>query len=281
MKRFKRFLPALLAVILLISGSLMTVTAASVQGRSESTPIDLKLSKSKDAKFQKGQESVYFWVELKKSGKLKVSFSAKSLGTGATMILHKQGDHVWKQTATLKYKKSTKTTSGSLTSEYILPTGGYVIEVTPGKSLKTKKTFTISTKFTEVVFDDVEPNNTEDTAQPMTVGKRDGKTVSYNMFLSTAQLVDQEDIFDCFRFKLKETKKLHIKLKFKEKLSGIKVLLRKKTADGYETVQMYDVANGSLDKKVSLKKGTYYLKVWYVEPQGSRQAPYTISASAE
>ena len=82
MKRFKRFLPALLAVILLISGSPMTATAASVQGRSESTPIDLKLSKSKDAKFQIGQESVYFWVELKKRKAEGVVFSKESWHRG-------------------------------------------------------------------------------------------------------------------------------------------------------------------------------------------------------
>lgn len=281
MERFKRLLLVLLAAVLLISDCPMTAVAASVKGRSESTPINLKLGKSKEASFQTGIENVYFWVELKKSGKLKVTFTAKNLGTGVELILHKQGDHIWKQTETIKYNKNSKKTNGSFTSEYILPSGGYVIEVVPGKELKSKKKFTVSTKFIEVKFDDVEPNDLEDTAQSIIVRKRDGKAVSYNMFLSTAQLVDQGDISDCFSFKLKESKKLNIKLNFKKYIPGIKVILRKKTSDGYETVKMYDVENSKLNKKINLKKGTYCLKVWYVDPQGSNQVPYTISAYIE
>lgn len=277
MKRLKRVLPVLLAVIICISGNSFVTSAASVKGRAEGTPIDLSLGKSKSAKFQEGIESVYFWVELKNTGKLKVSFSAESLGAGVTMVLHKQGEYVWKQTKALQYNKNKKTTSGTLTSEYILPAGGYIIEVTPDKSLTKTKKFKMTVKCTEVSFDDKEPNNTEEQAQSMTIQKKNGKAVSYQMFLSTQADVDKEDTSDCFQFKLKETKKLRIKLKLKEKASGVKLMVRKKTADGYSLVGMYDI-DSTFDKKLSLEKGTYYLRVWY-DTLDKKQVPYTISAT--
>ena len=282
MRQIKRTLLVILVAALLLGGIPVAAFADSVTGRMESHAINLKPGKAKNAKFQGSTESVYFWVSLNTAGRLKISFSAKDLGSDVAVTLYRQGEYMWKQSKTLKYKKSKKLVSGTLTSEYILPSGGYFIMVTPETSVDAGKKFKLTAKFTEEKLDDIEPNNNEETAQPMTVEKSGGKAVTYKMLLSNLQGLGQEDIIDCFSFKLKKAKKLRIRLVQKEKKAAMKVLIRKKTSEGYETVNMYDVSNGKLDKKISLKKGTYCLKVWYdgADAQNMLQVPYTVSAAA-
>lgn len=280
MKKMKSVLAAFLAVMILVCDMQGVVLADSVEGRTESQAIGLTLGKAKTAKFLEGTKDHYFWVSINSTGKLKLSFSGKSIGTDVTVTLYKKGEYMWEQSKTFKYNKSKKTTSGNMTSEYILPTGGYIIRVTPKSSEKAGKKFSLTAKFVKETLDDVEPNNNESTAQPMKVlaGK---KAVTYKMMLSNLLGLGQEDIIDCFSFKLSKAKKIQIKLNQKNKNTTVKLLVLKKTEEGFETIHTLDVPGGKLSKKLNLEKGTYCLKVLYdgANAQNRQQVPYTISAS--
>ena len=87
MKKMKSILAAFLAVLILVCDMQGVVRADSVKGRTESQAIGLTLGKAKTAKFLEGTKDHYFWVSIDSAGKLKLSFSGKSIGTDVTVTL--------------------------------------------------------------------------------------------------------------------------------------------------------------------------------------------------
>lgn len=130
--------------------------------------------------------------------------------------------------------------------------------------------------FTASNFEDIEPNNSEDTAQQIKVNS---KSPSYAMYLSNLNLFEDQDSIDCMKFTLKNEKTVTITLKSKAPTEYVKLLLREKSADGYSTIKSFDVTNGKLSEKVKLSKGTYYIKVWNTNDSVGVQIPYTIKCS--
>ena len=282
MKRCRIFLLVFLVAALMMCDMQGVAFANPVmEGRSESQAIELRLGKEKNGVFRGGTESVYFCVLLNHPGKLKVTFSAKSMESDVRLLLYNKQENVphWENEKNLKYKKSKKITSGVLTSEQVLPGSKYYyIKVTPKESIEAGQKFKLTVKLMEEELDDQAPNNTEETAQTMKVQTSDGKPVTYKMLLSSIPELEDEDAADCFSFKLKEDKELRVRLIQKNEIGSFQIFLQKKTAQGYETVKRYDVLSGKFDQKVSLKKGTYCLKV-VLNDNNKRQVLYTISAS--
>ncbi len=132
---------------------------------------------------------------------------------------------------------------------------------------------------TDTGYDDIEPNNPEENAQPMNVSSKGG-TKTYKMLLSYLGITGESDSMDCFTFKLKDAKKFHLKFAMKESLVNMSIAICKKEAEELTVVERFDLTGKKLDKKIDLKKGTYIIKVWYY---GGRaiQIPYTISGSVK
>lgn len=279
MNKWKQMLLIIVTAVLFLTDT-QPAFADSAVGRSEVQAIDLTPGKQKKVKFYTGAETVYFSVPLDARGKLNISFQSKELGSDVSVKLYKKGEYIWQQVKTFKYNKKKEITSGSLSSEYILPAGVYGIEVTPAKALKKRKSFSITVQFKPVAFDDQEPNNQKEDAQSMTIAKKNGKPIAYQMLLSSLQVLDTDDTVDYFKFQLKEEKKIQIKFNTKTKVSGIKLLIHKKTKDGYENIKMYTINDSNLNKKIQLSKGTYILQVMYSDSVERKQIPYSISTTA-
>ena len=151
------------------------------------------------------------------------------------------------------------------------------MKVTPDKTLKKATKYSIKASIVEAGYDDVEPNSPEENAQPMDISSKGG-VKTYKMLLSYLGLPDQTDLMDCFTFDLKSKKKFHLIFKTKETLSDMNVVICKKEADDIKVIQTYELKGKTIDKKIELQKGTYFIKVWYYGGQ-SMQIPYTISGS--
>lgn len=279
MKMVRMGVCLMLIMVMLVCDCGVHANAYAGDGRSESSAIMLTLEKTKSAKIEAEQSNVFFYAMLNEPGTLKLSLSADKIGTSVDVEVYKRSDawDAWKQTKTIKYSKSKKKLSGTMTSEYILPRGLYIIKVTPKKTLKSEKKIKLKAQLTGTGYDDIESNSPEVNAQLMDIsGKDGGKT--YKMMLSSLRILDSEDIMDCFSFKLKEGKQFHLKASLKESTEDLTVLLCKKTAGDVAVVKRYDMTGKKLDKTLKLGKGTYYVKVWYY---GNRelQIPYTISGS--
>lgn len=276
MKTLKKMFIVVLAMVMMLSLEVAPVGAASVTGREESNPIELKTGKKKTSKFWTGtKSSVYFIIAIAEQGTLNVSFSAEELGTSATVELRKVGLPNWNQAQKISYNKKKKTTSGTMKSEYILPKGNYIIQVTPGKKITKTKKFNITAKLTPAKCEDVEPNNNEEQAQKIAVYS----AKLHKMYLSTGNFMEDADLIDCFEVELKDTETLKISLSSKADMDGVKVLVREKTDSGYNTIKAYDVVGGKVSESVKLKKGTYYIKVWCSDDTVKKQMPYTIKCA--
>lgn len=279
MKRFTKGLCLLLALILLVCDSGIATYAAGEDGSSQSAAMSLTVGKTKTVKFFKDESSTYFNVTVTEVGRLRIEINGKDTGCGAKVELSRPGTEWldWKQVQNVKYNKSKKKFSGKMTSEYILPKGIYLVKVTPDKTLKKATKYSIKASIVEAGYDDVEPNSPEENAQPMDISSKGG-VKTYKMLLSYLGLPDQTDLMDCFTFDLKSKKKFHLVFKTKETLSDMNVVICKKEADDIKVIQTYELKGKTIDKKVELQKGTYFIKVWYYGGQ-SMQIPYTISGS--
>lgn len=279
MKKFRRGLCLALMMVMLVCDCSVQANVSTGDGKSEASAIRLTLGKTKSAKLEEGQLFIFFEVVLSEPGKLELFLSADKIGTSVDVEMYKYTNEwsFWKQEKTIKYSKSKKKLSGTMTSEDVLPRGLYIIRVKPKKILKSAKKIKLKAQLTGAGYDDVEPNSSETDAQPMDVTGKNGVR-TYKMMLTNLALLDREDLMDCFSLKLKESKQLHLKLSLKKPVDDLVVLLCKKSAEGSVLVKQYDVTGKKLDKSVKLGKGTYYVKVWYRGEQ-VQQIPYTISGS--
>lgn len=278
MKQPKKMLMVILATAMIVAMDYAPMPAASVAGKTETNAIELKLGKKRTNKFWTGSaDPLYYVVTLPDQGILSISVAAESLGTGATVQITQKDNIIWNETKSFSYSKKKKATSGTLKSASILPKGNYIVQVTPGKTIKKTKKLTITAKYKASKFADKEPNNSEESAQTIKVY---GNTPTYKMYLNNMTLFEVADLTDCMKFNLKADETVSINLKSKANMSNVKVLIREKTADGFQTIQSYDVVDGKLSKKLSLKKGTYYLKVWCTDDSLKVQMPYTIQCKA-
>lgn len=278
MKKLKRVLAVMLAIAMMLATDYMPVLAESVSGKTEDTAIQLKLGKKKTSKFWTGSSSsIYYAVTLPDQGTLSVNVTAESLGTGVTVKIRKVGVGNWSESKSFSYNKKKKITSGTIKSEYILTKGNYIVEVAPGKIISKDKKISVTAKFTSGKFVDKEPNNKEEDAQEIRVYNN---APSYKMYLTSMSFFEDQDLTDCVKFNLKDTETVSISLTSKAKMSNVKILVREKTSDGYNTIKAYDVVNGKLSEKLSLKKGTYYIKVWCADDGLKVQMPYTIQCKA-
>lgn len=278
MKMCKKILLMMLAVVMTLSTDCGPTLASSVAGKTETNAIELQTGKKKSGKFWTGTAaSVYYVVALPEQGKLSVAFSAESLGTSATIELKRPEITNWSQTKKISYDKKKKITQGTMSAEYVLPKGSYVIRVTPGKEISKTKKFTITAKFTATNYEDVELNNNEDCAQKLNVYN----AKFHKMYLTTGNPVEEQDLVDCFMITLKDVETVKISLSSKATMDNVRVLVREKTDVGYNTIQAYDVVNSKLSKSIKLKKGTYYIKVWCTEDSIQRQMPYSIKCSVK
>lgn len=280
MKMFRMGVCLMLIMAMLVCDCSVQAYANAGDGKSESSAILLTLGKTKTAKIEAEQSNVFFNAMLSEPGTLKLSLVADKLGTSVDVEVYKRSSEwsAWKQTKTINYSKSKKKLSGSLTSEYILPRGSYIIKVTPKKLLKSAKKIKLNAQLAGTGYEDIEPNSPEVNAQSMDISGKDGGR-TYKMMLSSLTSLDSEDLMDCFSFKLKEAKQFHLKLSMKKQVENLSVLLCKKSAEGTALVKQYDVTGKKLDKTMKLGKGTYYVKVWYRGDDRMQQIPYTISGS--
>lgn len=277
MTKIKRIVMVVLSIIISITIDCIPVQSSTVSGKTETNAIELKLGKTKTSKFWTGSaSSLYYVVALPSQGKLTVSVAAESLGTNVTVEIRKTDIFNWKQEKKISYNKKKKKTVGTITSENILPKGNYIIQITPGKVINKTKKISVTADFTASNFEDIEPNNSEDTAQQIKVNS---KSPSYTMYLSNLNLFEDQDSIDCMKFTLKSGKTVTITLKSKAPTEYVKLLLREKSDDGYSTIKSFDVTNGKLSEKVKLSKGTYYIKVWNTNDSVGVQIPYTIKCS--
>lgn len=278
MKQMKKITAFVLSLVMLLTMECGSIQAATVAGKTENNAITLKVGAKKTNKFWKGEAaSIYYVVAVPEQGKLQVSVSADKLGTSATVQVRKVDISNWEQKATYKYNKTKKITSGTLKVTDILPAGNYIIQVTPGKVINSEKKLTISTKFTASKYDDVEPNNTEETAQKINIYT----SKTQKMYLTTMKFHENQDLTDTMVFYPKDVETVKITFNSKANFNGVKLLLRKKTDSGYETVQSFDLSSGKLSESVKVQKGTYYLKVWCSDDSVARQMPYTIKCEAK
>lgn len=273
MRQMKRIVAMMLAVMMVLTMDCTPVQAASVAGKSEDNAIILKAGKKKTTKFWKGEAaSIYYVISTPEQGKLQVSISAEKLGTSVDVQIRKVNTLNWDQKTTFKYNKTKKITSGTLKVTDILPVGNYIIQVTPGKVINSEKKLTISTKFTASKYNDVEPNNTEETAQKINIYT----SKTQKMYLTSMKYHENQDLTDTMVLYPKDVETIKITFSSKANVNGVKVLLRKKTDNGYETVQSFDASSGKISETVKVQKGTYYLKVWCADDSTPRQMPYTI-----
>ena len=275
MKRMKKITSMLLLVALLLSCVHVETYAASTAGQMQTNAIQLALGKTKNAKIRAGWDAVYYWVGLTERGKLKVTFTADKIGSDIDMKVYSLENLYWNQTQAFSYSKSKKKTSGTMTTEYVLPKGGYYIMLKADKAMKSAKKISMKVSLTAAGYDDVELNNNEDTAQQMNLsGKK------YQMMLSNVFALNDTDQMDCFTFKLKEKRTVSLNMTLKQPVDELMVLVRQKKGDTIETIGNYQMSSTKLKQKLNLGKGTYYVKVLYT---GNRtcQIPYTISATAD
>lgn len=281
MKKFTKGLCLVLALILLVCDSGIATYADVAGGSSQWNAISLTAGKAKKMKFSKDESSTYFNVTVTEVGRLRVAIDGKDIGCGAKIELFRSGTEWpdWKQEQIVKYNKLKKKLSGKLTSEYILPKGFYVVRVTPDKALKKTAKYSIKASMIDAGYDDIEPNGSEENAQPMDISSKRG-VKTYKMLLSNVGLPDLTDLTDCFTFKLKNTKKFDLQLKSKKYLSDTKVIICKKESDEIKVIKSYELKGKAFNKTIQLKKGTYFIKVWYYGDQ-TIQMPYTISGSVK
>lgn len=276
MKKGKKLITLLLMAVLLMSSVHLEAYAASGTGESQNEAIQLTLGKTKKAKMHAGKDMVYYWVGLTERGKLKVKFTAEKIGANVDMKIYSSEDMFWYQTKSFSYSSKKKKASGTLTTDYILPKGGYYIALKADKNMRTAKKIEMSISLVSAGYDDVEPNNIEETAQAMNV--KEG--TAYSMMVSNVVMMSDVDPIDCFSFKIKEKTTLSLNLTLKQSTEDMMVLLRQKKGDTIETIENFQMSSSKLKKKIKLNKGTYYVKVWYT---GGRtvQIPYTISVAAD
>lgn len=281
MKKVTKGLCLILALVLLVCDCGIQTYAAGEDGSTQLTAIPLTTGKAKKVKFSTDGAGTYFNVTSNEVGRLRIALEGTETGCGATVELYRDSAEwlTWRQTKEIKYNKSKKKLSGKMTSEYVLPKGMYTVKVTPDKALKKVKKYSIKASIVDAGFDDIEPNNPEENAQPMDVSSKKGAK-TYKMMLSYLGIADMADSMDCFTFDLKKAGKFHLKFAMKESLDSMSIAICQKGADGLTVVQRYDLTGKKLDKKVNLKKGTYIIKVWYYGGR-SIQIPYTISGSVK
>lgn len=279
MKKLRMGICFLLIMVLVTCDCRLFAYADTSDGQNELSAIELTVGKTNTGKFQAGKSSVFFKVVLNENGKLKISLTAQKIASNVKIEVYNQTDELlfWSQNKTLNYNKSKKTISGSMTSDYILPKGRYIIRVTPESELKSAKKFKLTAKVTDTGYMDVEPNFPEANAQPMVVNSKSG-TITYKMLLSNINTFNNADIIDCFTFKLKQSEQFYLKASFESQVDGLSVLVCKKKGDDIAVVKRYDVTGKKLDKSLKLGKGTYFVKVWYYG-EHALQIPYTISGS--
>ncbi|MGN0337370.1 MAG: hypothetical protein ACI4EE_07755 [Lachnospiraceae bacterium] len=276
---FKKLLLVVLVVISVTTTNSSVLQAASIAGKTEANAIELKIGKKKTSKFWTGSNaSIYYVVATPSQGRLSIDVDAKKLGTSATIQIHKTGVESFSETQVIKYNKNKKVTKGTMTSEYILPVGNYIVQITPGKIIKSSKSINVTAKFKAVDFDDIEPNNVEENAQTIQISE---KAKTYNMFLTTWNIYDENDVMDCMKFDLKKDAKLNLSLSSKVYMDNVKVLIRQKNETGYITLKSYDMVGGKLSEQVELEKGTYCIKVWCTDATNKIQMPYTLKIFAK
>ena len=277
MKQMKRIAAVLLAFVILVTTNCTPVQAASIAGKTENNAITLKVGKKKTVKFWKGEAaSIYYVIAIPEQGKLQIDISAEKLGTGVTLQIRKVETLNWEQHTEFKYDKSKKITKGTMKVTDTLQVGNYIIQVTPGKTINSDKKITVSTKFTSGKYNDVEPNNAEDTAQKIDIYS--AKTMK--MYLTTMKYHEYQDLTDTMVFEAKGSEILNLTFNSKANVSDVKVLLRQKTDKGYETIKSFDASSGKVSESIKLNKGTYYVKVWCADDSVARQMPYTIKCAA-
>ncbi len=281
MKKLMKGLCLILALLILVCDCGIETYADAWDGRSETTAKPLTLGKNKTVKFSKDRSSTYFSVITTEVGRLQVTLNGKETGCGAEVEIFRSGSEwiAWRQFKTIAYSKSKKKMSGKMVSEYILPKGVYIVRVTPAKTLKKSKKYTIKASLTDGGYEDVEPNSPEDSAQPMDISSR-GRVKTYKMLLFNMGTMGESDLMDCFVFKLKDTRQFRIKFAMKEPLEGLSILVCRQTPDDISVIKRYDVKGKKLNANMKLAKGTYYLKVWYYGERMT-QIPYTISGCAQ
>lgn len=278
MNVIKRSMIIILTIIMLLPLCTETTHAASVAGKTESDAIVLTLGKKKTNSFRTGTaNTLYYMVSVPKQGTISISADAKELGSKMTVSLRKSDVSSWSQSKAFSYNKKKKTTSGTMVSDYIMPQGNYIIELTPGKVLKKKKNVAITVKFKESKFDDVEPNNNEETAQPINISSN---SKTYNMYMTNYNAFEDQDIVDCMSFDVKKDSNITIKFKTKASTDDVKLLVREKTSSGYNTMKIFDIVNGNLSEKINLKKGSYIVKIWNSNSGNNMQMPYTIQVKS-
>lgn len=278
-KFFKKILLVVLVVISVTATNSTALQAASIAGKTEANAIELKIGKKKTSKFWTGSNSsIYYVVATPSRGGLSIDIDAKKLGTSATVQIYKTGVESFSETQVIKYNKNKKVTKGTMTSEYILPVGNYIVQITPGKIIKSSKSIQVTAKFKAADFDDNEPNNVEENAQTIQISN---KAKTYNMFLTTWNIYDDNDVMDCMKFDLKKDAKLNLSLSSKVYMDNVKVLIRQKSETGYITLKTYDMVGGKLSEQIDLQKGNYCIKVWCTDATNKIQMPYSLKIFAK
>ena len=185
-----RWLCLILSIIITVV-SLQTSMAAEVikDGSSEVDSIPLQLGKSKTASFQIGTGALFFMVELPESGQLDVDVNCKLLGQDIVVEMYCQNNAFFKQAKAFYYDKNKKTTKGHLTAECVTPKDRYFVKVTHSGELKTEKPIKITVKEKNTGYADLEPNDDDKLAQPITVKAKKSKQ-SYEMLLSRVEKYD-------------------------------------------------------------------------------------------
>ena len=276
MKKLRIGVSLVLILVMLVYNSGVQVWAKS--GEQDYTAIALTPGKAKVAKMQKGKGGVYFKVASDEMAKLKVNVEAEKFGTNMKLEVYKLAQEwsFWNETATFKYNKSKKKVVGTLTSEYVLNKGVYIIKLAPEKELRSAKKVKITAKLVDTGYDDIESNSSESDAQSMDVkGKK-----TYKMLLSKVDVLYDIDNMDCFKFKLKKTQKFNLKVSLDQPVDELYVLVCKDQPDGIVTLKKYDMKKKKLDETLKLDSGTYFIKIWY-NGSSNIQIPYKISGTVK
>ena len=271
-----RFGMVVLALLLLVGICQPTQAATIVKnGDTEVDAIELRLGKAKTASFQIGTGALFFMVELPQSGQLDVDVTCKSLGQDIVVEMYCQNNAFFKQAKAFYYDKSKKTTKGHLTAEYVTPADRYFVKVTHSGELKTKKPVKITVKQKNTGYADLEPNDDDKLAQPITVNAKKSKK-TYKMLLSRVEKYDLIDKTDCFTFRMTKAQKVKISLSTKDSLSNVTLQVLKKTDSGPTVIKEYPLKGKSYHKTIKLSKGTYWLQMISAD-EGEYQVTYNLS----
>mgnify|MGYP004545250297 FL=1 len=281
MKFSKRIVAAMLCLFMVITGA-NVISAKTLTGDLESDPITIQQKQQKNFSITKNGHSKYFKVIVKDTGKLTIKFASDSLKKAGTLSLIYDDNGVYYDQVNIRYNKNSKIAKASLTTTRIVAPGQYCIVVNT-ETVSKKTPFSLTTTLKEYKCNDEEPNEKEESAQKIVLNSGK-KAITYTMLLSGETF--EQDLIDQFQFKLNKAKK--IKITATAKGTGrIRILLKKKTADGSDvintdTTKQYFVSDKgknvfSYTTDKALTKGTYYIMVWLEDTQ-KIQVPYTIKA---